>query len=72
MDFAPLVQHLVAAVVFSAVGLIVLAASFWLIVRYTPFSVKREIEDDQNVALAIIIASMILGMSIIIAAAIHG
>ena len=33
-------------------------------------SVTKEIEQDQNVALAIIIGSVIIGMSIIIAAAI--
>ena len=36
-----------------------------------PFSVRKEIEDDQNVALAIVIASVILGSALIIAAAVH-
>jgi putative membrane protein len=35
-----------------------------------PFSLRKEIEEDQNTALAIIIGSVIIGMSIIIAAAI--
>ena len=38
----------------------------------TPFSVRKEIEEDQNIALAIVIASVILGSALIIAAAIHG
>lgn len=67
-----LLRHLVAAVVFSVVGIIVLAVSFYLIHRLTPFSVLREIEEDQNVALAILVASVIIGMSLIIAAAIQG
>jgi hypothetical protein len=36
----------------------------------TPFSVKKELLEDQNIALGIVIAAFILGMAIIIAAAI--
>jgi uncharacterized membrane protein YjfL (UPF0719 family) len=39
---------------------------------YFPFSVVKEIEQDQNTALGIIIGSVLIGMSIIIAAAIYG
>jgi uncharacterized membrane protein YjfL (UPF0719 family) len=41
-------------------------------VKIAPFSVKKEIEDDQNTALAIIIAGVLIGISLIIAAAISG
>jgi putative membrane protein len=69
---ASLIRHLTAVVVFSMVGVLVLALCFFLISRFVPFSVAKEIEEDQNVALAIIVASVILGMSIIIAASILG
>jgi uncharacterized membrane protein YjfL (UPF0719 family) len=42
------------------------------VVLVSPFSVKKEIEEDQNSALAIIIGALIIGISIIIAAAING
>lgn len=67
-----LVRHLLSAIAFAVVGILVLGGSFWLIKRLMPFSVTKEIEEDHNVALAIIIASVILGMSIIIAAAVVG
>lgn len=67
-----LLPVLVTTVIFVAIGLIVFAAAFFIIVRVVPFSVKKEIEDDQNTALAILIGSMIIGMAIIIAAAISG
>jgi putative membrane protein len=67
-----LLPVLVATVIFVALGLIVFAAAFFIIVRVVPFSVKKEIEDDQNVALAVLIGSMIIGISLIIAAAIQG
>lgn len=64
--------HLLAAVIFSLVGVAVLAICFKLMSKFTPFSIKKEIEEDQNVALAIIMGAVIIGMSIIIAAAIIG
>ena len=47
-----------------------MAIGFLLINFFTPFSVKKEIEDDQNVSLGIIIGAVIIGISIIIAAVI--
>jgi uncharacterized membrane protein YjfL (UPF0719 family) len=67
-----ILASLLAVVVFSIVGLIVFAVCFWGILRIVPFSVRKEIEDDQNTALAIIIGAMLIGISIIIAAAVHG
>ncbi|MFO0570483.1 MAG: DUF350 domain-containing protein [Polyangiaceae bacterium] len=46
--------------------------SFLVIKLVTPFSLRKEIEEDQNTALAIMIGSVILGLSIIIASAISG
>ncbi len=67
-----LLPVLITTIVFVFLGLIVFAAAFFIIVRVVPFSVKKEIEDDQNVALAVLIGSMIIGMAMIIAAAIQG
>ena len=67
-----LVSTLVTTLVFVVLGLIIFALVFFVIAKATPFSVRKEIEEDQNVALAIVIASVILGSALIIAAAIHG
>lgn len=67
-----LLPVLLTTVIFVGIGLIVFAAAFFIIVRVVPFSVKKEIEEDQNTSLAILIGSMIIGMAIIIAAAISG
>ena len=69
---AKLWEHLLAAVVFSLVGVAVLGVCFFLMNKFSPFSIKKEIEEDQNVALAVIMGAVIIGMSIIIAAAILG
>jgi len=67
-----LLPLLITTIVFVLLGLIVFALAFFVITKVTPFSVRKEIEDDQNVALAVVIASVILGSALIIAAAIHG
>lgn len=65
-----LLNHVITAVVFAALGLLAFCGSVWVITKLAPFSVRKEIEEDQNTSLAIIIGAMIIGMSIIIAAAI--
>lgn len=67
-----LLPVVVTSLVFVVIGLIVFALAFLVIAKATPFSVRKEIEEDQNIALAIVIASVILGSALIIAAAVHG
>lgn len=61
-----------STVVYTLFGVIVFALAFWAIVKLAPFSIRKEIETDQNVAVAVLIASVILGLAIIIAAVLHG
>jgi uncharacterized membrane protein YjfL (UPF0719 family) len=67
-----IVVHVVSAVVFAVIGLVTFAVAMWLIVRLTPFSVRKEIEEDHNTAFALIVAALLIGISLIIAAAIQG
>jgi uncharacterized membrane protein YjfL (UPF0719 family) len=63
---------LVTTLVFVILGLIIFALTFFFITVVAPFSVKKEIEEDQNVALGIVIGSIMISIAIIIAAAISG
>ncbi|HET9035537.1 MAG TPA: DUF350 domain-containing protein [Myxococcaceae bacterium] len=65
-------RALFEVVVFSVVGIVVFAIAFFVIARVSPFSLRKEIEEDQNTALSVVIGSMIIGLSLIISAAIHG
>jgi putative membrane protein len=67
-----LITSLIDAVLFSLVGIGVFGLAFFVISKITPFSIRKEIEVDQNTSLGILIGSIIIGLSIIIAAAIHG
>ncbi|MFY9555898.1 MAG: DUF350 domain-containing protein [Blastocatellia bacterium] len=57
---------------FSLIGLILFAIAFWIIVKVSPFSIRKELEEDQNIALGIVIAAVIIGIALIVSAAIHG
>jgi putative membrane protein len=65
-------RPLIDSVVYSVVGCLVLLGFFYLVQRILPFSMRKEIEEDQNTSLGIILGAFILGLSIIIATAIHG
>ncbi len=70
MNWNAILNGIIDTAVFSMVGIVMMAVGFFLICLVTPFSIKKEIEDDQNVALGIIIGAVILGISIIIASVI--
>ncbi len=72
LQWEPLLQGLVATVLFTVLGLIFFGITFFLITRLSPFSVKKEIEEDQNVALGIVIGAMIIGVAMIVSASLHG
>ena len=66
------VDAIVNALIFSMIG-IVLFALFWVvIVRVSPIPIRKEIEEDQNTALGIILGSVFIGIALIIAAAVGG
>jgi putative membrane protein len=72
VPFEQLAGVLVTTAVFTVFGLIVFAIAYTIIVKATPFSVRKELEEDHNTAIAIVIGSIIIGIALIIAAAIQG
>jgi uncharacterized membrane protein YjfL (UPF0719 family) len=65
--------HLIlTTALFSLLGLVAFGLAFFLITKISPFSIRKELEDDQNTALAIVIGAVIIGIAIIIGAAVHG
>ena len=63
---------LVTTAIFTAFGLLVFGIAYVIILKATPFSIRKEIEEDQNVPLAVVIGAVIIGISLIISAAIQG
>jgi putative membrane protein len=61
-----------STVLYTVFGVAIFGLAFAVMVKISPFSIRKEIEADQNTALAILMASVILGLALIIAAAVHG
>lgn len=72
MNVSNIGQAVIAEALYAIVGILIFGLAFWLMERITPFSVRKEIEEDQNTALAILMGSVIIGLALIIAAATHG
>ena len=63
---------LLASVVYSVLGIALLVISFFVFDKLTPGTLRKEILEDQNTALAILGAAFMLAVALIISAAIHG
>jgi uncharacterized membrane protein YjfL (UPF0719 family) len=72
VDFDKLLPVLATTLIFVLIGLVVFGIAFFIVVKVAPFSVKKEIEEDQNTALGVIIGAIIIGVAMIISAAIQG
>jgi uncharacterized membrane protein YjfL (UPF0719 family) len=67
-----LADLVVETLVFTLIGLILFSVAFKIITKVSPFSIRKEIEEDQNIALGIVIAAVIIGIAMIVSAAVHG
>jgi len=68
----PFLRMILTTLAFGFIGMALFALAFFVIVKITPFSIRKEIEDDQNTSLAILIGAVIIGIAMIVAAAVHG
>ena len=68
-DFHP--GNLLNAAIYAILGIVIFILCFFLLDKMTPYHLWREITEDKNIALAILIGAISLGMCIIIAAAVH-
>jgi putative membrane protein len=65
---APLWRLMLDAALFGLSGIVMLIIGYYLWELITPYNLRREIHENRNVAVAIVVAAFILGMAIIIAA----
>lgn len=60
------------SMLYALIGVLMFWISFIVIDKLTPYNLWEEIVGKQNRALALVVAAMCLGISLIVAAAIHG
>ena len=66
-------HSVVSALVFSFIGLVIYAVGMFLLDKLTPrVHIWREINDEKNVAIAVLIGSFAIGIALIISAAVRG
>lgn len=65
-----LLEVLVTTLIFVTIGLVFFAVAYAILSRV--FHIHKEIEEDHNTALGIVVGAIMIGLAIIIAAAIHG
>jgi uncharacterized membrane protein YjfL (UPF0719 family) len=63
---------ILSTLLYSAIGMIVFVVGFVILDMLTPGKLWQEIEQKQNVAVAIFAGAVAIGLAIIVAAAIHG
>jgi putative membrane protein len=64
-------SNVLNAIVYAAIGIVIFAAAFLVIDKVTPYNLWKEIVQEHNTALAILLGAMSLGICIIIASAVH-
>jgi putative membrane protein len=70
MNFAP-IGNIVNALIFAFIGIFIFVVAFIVMDKLTPYHLWKEIVQEHNMALAILVGAMSLGICVIIAAAIH-
>lgn len=63
-------NNLAASVVYSLIGVVVFAIAFIVMEKLAPFSLRKELEEDDNVAVGIVLASVVIGLAMIISSTI--
>ena len=68
-EFHP--AYLLNALLYSVLGILIFIGTFALVDKLTPYALWKEIVEEKNMALAIMVGAMSIGMCIIIGFAIH-
>ena len=62
---------ILSTIIYSFLGMIIFGIAFAIFNKLMPFSVRKEIEEDQNTSLGIIIGAFLVGLALIISSAMH-
>ncbi|HEV2987942.1 MAG TPA: DUF350 domain-containing protein [Candidatus Angelobacter sp.] len=66
-----IMHNVTNALVFAFVGIFIFVIAFFIMDKLTPYHLWKEIVQEHNTALAILVGAISLGICIIIAAAVH-
>ncbi|HEV7992686.1 MAG TPA: DUF350 domain-containing protein [Gemmatimonadaceae bacterium] len=69
--YSSMLHNALAAVLFAVIGVVLFILAFILFDKLTPGSLWKEIIEDQNTALGVLMGAVAIALAIIIAAAVH-
>ena len=64
----PLWRLLLDATLFGITGIVLLIIGYYVWELITPYNLRRELHENKNLAVAVVVAAFIIGMAIVIAA----
>ncbi len=64
-------KYVLASLVYSFIGILILAIAFWIWEKITPENLWKEIIEKQNMALALLASAFMIALALIISSAIH-
>lgn len=62
----------VGSILFALIGVMVFWVCFVIVDKLTPYNLWKEIIEEKNVALAIVVGAMCIAIGLIVSAAVHG
>jgi putative membrane protein len=62
---------LINSIVYALLGIVIFVVGFIIVDKLTPYDLWKQLVEEKNLALAIVVGAAALGVCIIIAAAIH-
>jgi putative membrane protein len=65
------IANVINAIAYAGIGIVIFALAFAIIDKVTPYNLWKEIVQEHNTALAILLGAMSLGICVIIASAVH-
>lgn len=66
-----ILNAILGSLIFSGIGMLMFALAMWIVSKVLPFSLRKEIEEDQNTSLGIVLGSIIIGLALILSNAIR-
>jgi uncharacterized membrane protein YjfL (UPF0719 family) len=72
MEWDKFGHQVVTTLVFTVIGVAIFSLFMWGFTKLTKIPFRKEIEEDQNVALAVLLGAVAIAIALIVSAAVHG
>lgn len=66
------IHLIINSIIFSVIGIIIMILGYFFIEKITPENTWKQIVQEKNIAVAIVLGAFIIAIAMIVSAAIHG